>query len=103
MATKHSELKEAIFRKYGADPRLRLWNNVTGDFVTLWGTRIHVGTKGAADILGIREDGKLIGIEVKCGTDKLRTEQIAWANMIRKFNGIVIEAREIQDVERVFE
>jgi hypothetical protein len=101
--TPHSHLKQEIFKKYGADPRIRLWNNPCGIFLTEWGTHIKIGIKGQADILGIRKsDGKLIGIELKCGADHLKPEQTNWAKMIRLFGGIVIEARQVDDVELLF-
>ena len=103
MATPHSLLKSEIFKKYGCDPRLRLWNNPTGLFTTTYGIPIKIGIKGQADILGIRKsDGKLIGIELKCGSDFLKPEQKNWAAMIRLFGGIVIEARCVEDVENIF-
>lgn len=68
----------------------------------MYGARIKSGTKGQGDILGIRaKDGKLISIEVKVGKDKMRTEQIAWRNMIMSMNGLAIECRSVEDIEKI--
>ena len=70
--------------------------------MTRWGTPIIIGPKGKADILGIRaKDGKFLSIEVKVGPDKLNNDQRSWMAMIKKFGGLAIECRSLEDIETI--
>ena len=100
--TPHAKLKQDIFKKYGADPRCRIWNAPTGLFTSEWGSKIRVGITGQADIQGIRKkDGKHISIECKVGLDGLSSEQINWGRMIETYNGVWIECRSVDEIEKI--
>jgi len=79
-----------------------LWNTPNGLFLTLWNSKIKIGIEGQADIMGIRNDGKFIAVECKVGRDFLKPEQIKWAEMIKKYNGVWIQVRTIEDMEGIF-
>ena len=83
-------------------PQLRVWKNVTGVFDSPNGTKIRVGLKGSADILGIRSDGKMICIEIKVGHDTQKPDQKSFESMIRLMGGIYTIVRDTDDLDTKF-
>ena len=59
---------------------------------------------GASDVIGFhKKTGHFIAVEVKHGKDRLRPEQEAFLNEVRKSNGIGIEARSMEGFLSEFE
>jgi len=61
---------------------------------------IRFGFKGCPDVLGQLRDGRLLGVEVKGPTGKLRPEQSVFLERIRGAGGVAFMARDCRDVLR---
>ena len=77
---------------------LRAWRNNRGNFKTEGGGFIKCGINGQADISGIVAGGRRLEIECKQPGQKQNADQIAFMNMIRRFNGIYVVAYCLADV-----
>lgn len=99
-AAEHSRVVREILAKCGARPDCRLWKNETGVGRAMDSDRvIHFGLKGSADILGIHgQSGRLLCFEVKTGKARQSKEQVAFQDMIEKFNGLYFIVSSADDV-----
>ena len=61
---------------------------------------VRFGFKGCPDVLGQLRDGRLLGVEVKAPTGKLRPEQTIFLERIRGAGGVAFVARDLRDVLR---
>lgn len=61
---------------------------------------VRFGWPGCPDVLGQLKDGRLIGVEVKSPTGKLRPEQTIFLERIRCAGGVAFMARDCRDVLR---
>ena len=61
---------------------------------------IRFGFKGCPDVLGQLRDGRMLGVEVKSQTGKLRPEQAVFLERIRGAGGVSFVARDLRDVMR---
>ena len=61
---------------------------------------VRFGFKGCPDVLGQLKDGRLLGVEVKAKTGKLRPEQAVFLERIRGAGGVAFVARDLRDVLR---
>ena len=61
---------------------------------------IRFGWPGCPDVLGQLRDGRLLGVEVKSPTGKLRPEQSIFLERIRSAGGVAFMARDCRDVLR---
>ncbi len=61
---------------------------------------VRFGFKGCPDVLGQLRDGRLLGVEVKGPTGKLRPEQAVFLERIRCAGGVGFVARDCRDVLR---
>lgn len=61
---------------------------------------VRFGFKGCPDVLGQLCDGRLLGVEVKGPTGKLRPEQSVFLERIRGAGGVAFMARDCRDVLR---
>lgn len=60
--------------------------------------------KGQPDIIAIQKGtGRMIGVEIKAGKDKLSTDQKRFILMANKAGAMVIECRELADVVKMHE
>ena len=64
---------------------------------------VRFGFKGCPDVLGQLRDGRLLGVEVKGPTGKLRPEQSVFLERIRRAGGVAFMARDCRDVLRELE
>ena len=64
---------------------------------------VRFGFKGCPDVLGQLRDGRLLGVEVKGPTGKLRPEQSVFLERIRGAGGVAFMARDCRDVLRELE
>ncbi len=61
---------------------------------------IRFGFKGCPDVLGQLRDGRLLGVEVKGPTGRLRPEQSVFLERVRGAGGVAFMARDLRDVHR---
>lgn len=61
---------------------------------------VRFGFKGCPDVLGQLKDGRLLGVEVKAKTGRLRPEQALFLERIRGAGGVAFVARDLRDVLR---
>ncbi len=61
---------------------------------------IRFGFKGCPDVLGQLRDGRLLGVEVKSPTGKLRPEQSVFLDRVRGAGGVAFMALDLRDVMR---
>jgi hypothetical protein len=61
---------------------------------------IRFGWPGCPDVLGQLRDGRLLGVEVKGPTGKLRPQQTVFLDRIRGAGGVAFMARDCRDVLR---
>ena len=61
---------------------------------------VRFGFKGCPDVLGQLRDGRLLGVEVKAQTGRLRPEQAFFLERIRGAGGVAFVARDLRDVLR---
>lgn len=64
------------------------------------GRFIRFGWPGCPDVLGQLKDGRLLGVEVKSRTGRLRPEQAVFLERIRAAAGVAFVARDCRDVLR---
>ena len=64
------------------------------------GRFIRFGWRGCSDVLGMMRDGRLLAVECKAPTGKLRTEQAEFLSLVRRFGGVAFVARSCLDVTR---
>ena len=64
------------------------------------GRFVRFGFQGCPDVLGQLKDGRLMGVEVKAPTGKLRPEQAVFLERIRGAGGVAFVARDLGDVLR---
>lgn len=64
---------------------------------------IRFGWPGCPDVLGQLKDGRLLGVEVKAPTGRLKTEQALFLERINTAGGVAFVARSCLDVLRELE
>ena len=64
---------------------------------------VRFGWPGCPDVLGQLSDGRLLGVEVKGPTGRLRPEQSVFLERIRCAGGVAFMARDCRDVFRELE
>ena len=97
----HQKLVDDILFAFGSKPDVRVWKRVVGfDDEKM----ILYGIPGESDIQGIvAPHGRFLAIEVKTGKGVLSEKQKLWRDMILKFGGIYIEARDVVNSLAEFE
>ena len=61
---------------------------------------VRFGWPGCPDVLGQLKDGRLLGVEVKGPTGKLRPAQTVFLDRVRAAGGVAFMARDLRDVLR---
>ncbi|MBK9238523.1 MAG: VRR-NUC domain-containing protein [Rhodoferax sp.] len=78
-----------------------VWCERMNSGATRIGTRwVKFGFVGCPDVLGQLRDGRLLGVEVKSPTGRLRPEQTIFLDRIRGAGGVAFVARDLRDVRR---
>lgn len=94
-----SEIQAAIRAALGRLPDVCLWRNHVGQFTDA-GERTHrFGLAvGSADLIGVlAPSGRLIALECKSPTGRLRREQRSWLAVVRKFGGFACVVRSVEE------
>lgn len=110
----HQKLVDDVMSAVGSLPYARCWPQTVGLFRSFIGNRkVKVGLGGMADVSGIllidrewehygstqyESHGIRLEIECKTGGGKLSPSQKKWRDMIEKFGGIYIQARNVEQV-----
>jgi len=119
--TTEKKIQNNILREFGTRPEFRLWRQNVGKAVPL--SFLHLvraellkgnfskalnliesppvisfGMKGQADLSGIYSDGRRLEIEVKAPGGKPSKEQVTFGRIIKRFGGIHILAKSVEDV-----
>ena len=67
------------------------------------GRFIRFGWRGCSDVLGMMKDGRLLAVECKAKGGRLRPEQAAFLDLVRRFGGVAFVAYDCRDVLRVLD
>jgi hypothetical protein len=59
---------------------------------------IRFGWRGCSDVIGMLKDGRLLAVEVKAPSGKLRDEQAEFLSLVRRFGGVAFVARDAANV-----
>jgi hypothetical protein len=62
------------------------------------GRFIRFGWPGCSDLIGMLKDGRLLAVEVKAPSGKLRDEQAEFLSLVRRFGGVAFVARDAANV-----
>ena len=76
------------------------YENMNGGAAHMGARFVRFGFKGCPDVLGQLRDGRLLGVEVKAKTGRLRPEQAVFLERIRGAGGVAFVARDLRDVLR---
>lgn len=83
-----------------------VWRNNTGAMPLFYTNKkgiqkrrfLHIGMKGASDILGVSKSGKFVGIEAKYGKNKTTQHQDLFLQEVTNRGGIAVIARSWEDI-----
>jgi hypothetical protein len=64
---------------------------------------IRFGWTGCSDLLGMLRDGRILAVEVKSPSGKLRPAQAVFLERVNAAGGIAFMARDLRDVHRLLE
>jgi hypothetical protein len=93
------DVQNQIIRMFGSRSDMRIWRANTG--VARHQTRtVRCGVPGQADLTGILPGGTRLEIEVKSPTGHQSPKQRNYEAMIRRFGGVYVLARSVDDVWR---
>jgi hypothetical protein len=59
---------------------------------------VRFGWRGCSDVIGMLKDGRLLAVEVKAPSGKLRAEQAEFLSLVRRFGGVAFVARNAANV-----
>lgn len=89
-----------VLKALKAHPAVVWCERMNSGAAKMGGRFIRFGFTGCPDVLGQLKDGRLLGVEVKSPTGKLRPEQSAFLDRIRGAGGVAFMARDCRDVFR---
>jgi hypothetical protein len=93
------DVQNEIVRTFGSRSDMRIWRANAG--VARHRTRtVRYGVPGQADLTGILPDGTRLEIECKSPTGRQSPDQHHYEAMIRRFGGVYVLARSVDDVWR---
>ena len=72
------------------------WKDPSGRLI-----RYGVGGKGGSDLLGVASDGAFLAVECKTATRRVRPEQTAFIDAVRKRGGRAGIARSVEDALKI--
>lgn len=92
-----------VLKALNAHPAVAWCERMNSGAVRIGKRFVRFGWKGCPDVLGQLRDGRLLGVEVKSPTGKLRPEQAVFLERIRCAGGVAFMARDCRDVYRELE
>lgn len=101
-AVRESTTQALILRRFATVAWCRVIRINTGIYLTQDGRRlVRTAPTGFPDLILILPDGRVGFIEAKSPRGRASAEQVAFGEMVRRFKGVYIVARSVDDVERV--
>ena len=79
--------------------RVYHWRANQGAIPCKGGYRRFTGLLGVSDVLGCLPGGRLLAVEVKSPTGRLRPAQAVFLDTVRTLGGLAIVARSVADLE----
>ncbi len=89
-----------VLKALNTHPAVAWCERMNSGAARMGGRFVRFGFKGCPDVLGQLRDGRLLGVEVKGPTGKLRPEQTVFLERIRGAGGVAFVARDLRDVLR---
>ena len=89
-----------VLKALRAHPAVAWAERMNSGAAKVGGRFIRFGWPGCPDVLGQMKDGRLLGVEVKSQTGRLRPEQAVFLERIRAAAGVAFVARDCRDVLR---
>ncbi|MES2977908.1 MAG: VRR-NUC domain-containing protein [Pseudomonadota bacterium] len=89
-----------VLKALRAHPVVEWCERMNSGAAKVEGRFIRFGWTGCPDVLGQLKDGRLLGVEVKARTGRLRPEQAVFMERIRRAGGVAFMARDCRDVLR---
>ena len=89
-----------VLKAVRAHPLVEWCERMNSGAAKVGGRFIRFGWPGCPDVLGQLKDGRLLGVEVKSHTGRLRPEQTIFLERIRGAGGVAFVARDLRDVLR---
>ena len=89
-----------VLKALRAHPAVVWCERMNSGAARVGGRFIRFGFTGCPDVLGQLRDGRLLGVEVKSPTGKLRPEQAVFMERVRGAGGVAFMARDLRDVLR---
>ena len=87
-----------VLKALNTHPAVAWCERMNSGAARMGGRFVRFGFKGCPDVLGQLRDGRLLGVEVKGPTGKLRPEQSVFLERIRGAGGVAFMARDCLDV-----
>jgi len=87
-----------VLKAVRAHPLVAWCERMNSGAAKVGGRFIRFGWPGCPDVLGQLKDGRLLGVEVKSRTGRLRPEQAVFLERIRGAGGVAFVARDLRDV-----
>ena len=89
-----------VLKALNAHPAVSWCERMNSGAARMGGRFVRFGFKGCPDVLGQLNDGRLLGVEVKGPTGRLRPEQAFFLERVRESGGVAFMARDCRDVLR---
>ena len=87
-----------VLKALNAHPAVSWCERMNSGAARMGGRFVRFGFKGCPDVLGQLRDGRLLGVEVKGPTGRLRPEQSVFLERIRCAGGVAFVAWSCRDV-----
>lgn len=95
MSIPEAVIQRLILARLNQLPGVHVWRQNTG-VASMNGRTVRFGLPGAADLTGLVA-GRRLELEIKTGTGRVRPEQRAYGEMIRRFGGVYAVCRSLED------
>ena len=89
-----------VLKALNAHPAVSWCERMNSGAARMGGRFVRFGFKGCPDVIGQMNDGRLLGVEVKAPTGRLRPEQAFFLERVRESGGVAFMARDCRDVLR---
>ena len=98
--TKEAAAMVEVLRALRTHPAVSWCERMNSGAARIGSRFVRFGFRGCPDVLGQLKDGRLLGVEVKGPTGRLRPEQELFLARVRGAGGVAFMARDCRDVQR---
>ncbi|MFO1279561.1 MAG: VRR-NUC domain-containing protein [Burkholderiaceae bacterium] len=98
--TKEAAAMVEVLRALRTHPAVSWCERMNSGAARIGSRFVRFGFRGCPDVLGQLKDGRLLGVEVKGPTGRLRPEQELFLERVRGAGGVAFMARDCRDVLR---